>query len=48
MDNAAKADPRSWWEHQYFGVMYRDTALKFIDVHSRHHESIIRDILASS
>jgi hypothetical protein len=32
---------------QAFGVMRRDTALKFLHVHNRHHLSIIADIIDS-
>ena len=41
---AEAADPRTWFEHFAFGVMERNTALKFLHIHNRHHNAIIRDI----
>ena len=39
-------DPRAWFLHPVFGVLERRGALRFIDIHHRHHAKIIRDILA--
>jgi Protein of unknown function (DUF1569) len=36
--------PDAWWEHFIFGVMTRDTALKFLNIHTEHHLSLIDDI----
>jgi hypothetical protein len=36
----------SWFNHPVFGDLRRDNALRFIEVHSKHHIKIIRDILA--
>lgn len=43
---ATSALPRdAWWEHPRFGVMHRDTAVRFLHIHNRHHLAIARDIL---
>ena len=47
LDAASQSDPACWWKHFAFGVMRRDTAIKFIHVHNRHHLSIITDIIDS-
>ena len=47
LESALHTAPKSWWEHFAFGIMYRDTAIKFIHVHNRHHISIISDIIST-
>ena len=42
---AAEADAKAWWKHFAFGVMRRDTAIKFVHIHNRHHLKIVDDIL---
>lgn len=34
-----------WFRHFALGVLDRDSSLRFIEVHHRHHLGIIRDIL---
>lgn len=41
---AAGAPADAFWRHFKFGVMPRDNALKFIEIHNRHHLRIIEDI----
>ncbi len=43
---AVETEPDSWWQHFVFGVMKRDAALRFIEIHNKHHLKIIADILA--
>ena len=45
---AAQAPPNAFWRHFKFGVLPRDNALKFIDIHNRHHLRIIQDISKSA
>lgn len=40
-------DPTAWWDHHMFGVMTLDTALSFLNVHTRHHLALIDDIRKS-
>lgn len=47
LKDAEQTFPLSWWEHVVFGVMKRDTAIKFIHTHNKHHLSIISDILST-
>jgi len=47
VEKAAEVNQNCWWEHMYFGVMKRDDALRFIEIHNKHHLKIIADILAS-
>ncbi len=47
LEQAVHADPSAWWKHFAFGVMRRDTAIKFIHLHNRHHLKIVDDILKS-
>ncbi len=41
-------DPGAWFAHFALGIFRRDQALRFIDVHTRHHLKIMRDIVAAS
>jgi hypothetical protein len=45
---ANKANAKSWFKHQYFGVLKKSQALRFIDIHNNHHTKIIEDILSES
>lgn len=38
----------AWFRHFFFGVLKRDRAVKFIDMHNRHHLRIISDIVSSA
>ena len=42
------ADPESYFNHHIFGVVQRDPAIRFVDIHSRHHLRIIKEIVAGS
>ncbi len=44
---AAESDCDCWWKHFSFGVMKRDEALKFVEIHNKHHLKIIFDILSN-
>ena len=44
---AAESDCDCWWKHFAFGVMKRDEALKFVEIHNKHHLKIISDILSN-
>lgn len=37
---------KSHFEHPAFGVLHRDRALRFLEIHTNHHLSIIEDIIA--
>lgn len=38
-------DPRVTFKHPYFGVLNNKQTKRFIEIHSKHHLKIIRDIL---
>jgi hypothetical protein len=42
---SATVDPGQWISHPIFGTLRRDAALRFVEVHNRHHLKIVRDIL---
>ncbi len=42
---AEASDPKAWFDHFVFGVMYRDAAIKLLHIHTRHHLAIIANIL---
>jgi len=44
---AAESDCDCWWKHFAFGVMKRDEALKFVEIHNKHHLKVISDILSN-
>ena len=44
---AAESDCDCWWKHFAFGVMKRDEALKFVEIHNKHHLKIVSDILSN-
>lgn len=43
---ARTLDSNAWFAHPVFGTLARDKALRFIEIHNRHHQRIIADILA--
>ena len=45
---AAESDSDCWWAHFVFGVMKRDDALRFVEIHNKHHLKIISDILSKA
>ena len=45
---ATESDCDCWWKHFAFGVMKRDEALKFVEIHNKHHLKIISDILSNN
>lgn len=45
---ARGAEKDAYWRHFVFGVMRRDTALKFVEIHNKHHMRIVDDILKKS
>jgi len=45
---AADSDCDCWWEHFAFGAMKRDEALRFVEIHNKHHLKIISDILSNN
>lgn len=40
-------DKNSYFKHPLFGHLNRDTTLRFLKIHSKHHFKIIEDILAN-
>ena len=44
-DLLSTADKRQYFTHPIFGDLQLPTAIKFLYVHSYHHEKIIKDIL---
>ncbi len=44
---AAESDCDCWWKHFAFGVMKRDEALEFVEIHNKHHLKIVSDILSN-
>ena len=44
---AAESNGDCCWKHFAFGVMKRDDALRFVEIHNRHHLKIISDILST-
>ena len=45
---ARQADKASYWRHFIFGVMPRDKALRFVEIHNKHHLRIVDDILKAT
>lgn len=40
-----KLDKHSNFEHPYFGQLKKSQAVRFIEVHTKHHLNIVKDIL---
>lgn len=41
----AELDPKSNFQHPYFGILNLKQSQKFLKIHTRHHLKIVRDIL---
>ena len=48
LEDASRLPSDRWFKHFVFGVLNRDETLRFIDIHTRHHLRIIRDILVAA
>jgi hypothetical protein len=44
LDEALKGDSKSYFDHPYFGLLDLKTSVRFMEVHTKHHLDIIRDI----
>jgi hypothetical protein len=44
---AKRLDRGAWFKHFALGVLPRDRALRFLDVHNRHHLKIVAEILSA-
>ncbi|NNE43457.1 MAG: hypothetical protein HKN12_04560 [Gemmatimonadetes bacterium] len=44
---AAETAPDTWFRHVVLGPLRRDDALRFAEVHNRHHLEIIQDLLGA-
>jgi Protein of unknown function (DUF1569) len=48
LEKTENTAPDAWWDHFLFGVMTRDTTLKFLNIHTEHHLSLIDDIRSAT
>ncbi len=47
LQKAALLHPKQYMQHPFFGKLKRDTAFRFLEIHTRHHLQIIKEINAS-
>jgi len=48
VSNFAAFDENQFFVHSEFGVLNRDQSLRLVEIHTRHHLRIIRDIVGAS
>ncbi len=46
LDQVPEARESAWFQHFALGVLDRDRALRFVEIHNDHHLAIIDDILS--
>lgn len=44
LQKAASLHPKQFMQHPFFGKLKRDTAFRFLEIHTRHHLKIIAEI----
>jgi hypothetical protein len=48
IESIASLNPNAYFNHPYFGKLNLRPTLKFLLIHTKHHQQIIEDILAKS